>query len=346
MSSSRNEAVAKSAEALLEQVGSRITQQKYIARDYQHVDGTSFAAPIASRRSSRRCSRRTPRLHARRRFARACSRRRRRSKTCPKKEIQGRVWCNPAAAVAWAEAPKAMMRKAHIQKLALLAALLCACRRKHTSTTHVEAASQSVPAGPPPLRCTFPSGPHLFPEEIHRSRRRCAARSGVRPGDVDGRYRKWQQHSSRVGPRAGAQGNGDGSRVNAALKLLAAFTCRTRRARMATSSCSARSTAASSRAIRSSSSSSAPEGIAPRAAHLAFTARLLAEANAPHLRPRSARSRVGAIPRVAAGRIRLSMAARPRRAFDARHRLGRTPVATTPSEHASRGDDLWWTALR
>jgi serine protease AprX len=33
---------------LLEQIASRIEKQKYIARDYQHVDGTSFAAPIVS----------------------------------------------------------------------------------------------------------------------------------------------------------------------------------------------------------------------------------------------------------------------------------------------------------
>jgi serine protease AprX len=33
---------------LLEQIAARIMKQKYIARDYQHVDGTSFAAPIVS----------------------------------------------------------------------------------------------------------------------------------------------------------------------------------------------------------------------------------------------------------------------------------------------------------
>jgi serine protease AprX len=45
---SSNEAIARSSEALLEQVTQRITLQKYIARDYQHVDGTSFAAPIVA----------------------------------------------------------------------------------------------------------------------------------------------------------------------------------------------------------------------------------------------------------------------------------------------------------
>jgi serine protease AprX len=45
---SSNEAVAASSKALLEGVSARIMMQKYIARDYQHVDGTSFAAPIAA----------------------------------------------------------------------------------------------------------------------------------------------------------------------------------------------------------------------------------------------------------------------------------------------------------
>lgn len=42
------EAVASSSQALLDQVSARISMQKYIARDYQHVDGTSFAAPIVA----------------------------------------------------------------------------------------------------------------------------------------------------------------------------------------------------------------------------------------------------------------------------------------------------------
>jgi serine protease AprX len=45
---SRIEAVAESSKALLEGVSARIALQKYIARDYQHVDGTSFAAPIVA----------------------------------------------------------------------------------------------------------------------------------------------------------------------------------------------------------------------------------------------------------------------------------------------------------
>jgi serine protease AprX len=42
------EALARSSADLLERLGERIALQKYIARDYQHVDGTSFAAPIVS----------------------------------------------------------------------------------------------------------------------------------------------------------------------------------------------------------------------------------------------------------------------------------------------------------
>jgi len=42
------EAVAASSAELLERTAARIALQKYIARDYQHVDGTSFAAPIVA----------------------------------------------------------------------------------------------------------------------------------------------------------------------------------------------------------------------------------------------------------------------------------------------------------
>ncbi len=42
------ESVAQASAELLERTVSRITMQKYIARDYQHVDGTSFAAPIVA----------------------------------------------------------------------------------------------------------------------------------------------------------------------------------------------------------------------------------------------------------------------------------------------------------
>ena len=45
---SRNPVVAESSKSLLESVSARIQLQKYIARDYQHVDGTSFAAPIVA----------------------------------------------------------------------------------------------------------------------------------------------------------------------------------------------------------------------------------------------------------------------------------------------------------
>jgi len=45
---SRIETIAESSAGLLAAVGDRITLQKYIARDYQHVDGTSFAAPIVA----------------------------------------------------------------------------------------------------------------------------------------------------------------------------------------------------------------------------------------------------------------------------------------------------------
>jgi len=45
---SRIEEVVKSSSELLDQVDARITLQKYIARDYQHVDGTSFAAPVVA----------------------------------------------------------------------------------------------------------------------------------------------------------------------------------------------------------------------------------------------------------------------------------------------------------
>jgi len=45
---SRMTAIAESAADLLERVTARIALQKYIARDYQHVDGTSFAAPIVA----------------------------------------------------------------------------------------------------------------------------------------------------------------------------------------------------------------------------------------------------------------------------------------------------------
>lgn len=45
---SRNPVIAESSKALLESVSARIHLQKYIARDYQHVDGTSFAAPIVA----------------------------------------------------------------------------------------------------------------------------------------------------------------------------------------------------------------------------------------------------------------------------------------------------------
>jgi serine protease AprX len=41
-------ALAESSADLLDRVGARIELQKYIARDYQHVDGTSFAAPIVA----------------------------------------------------------------------------------------------------------------------------------------------------------------------------------------------------------------------------------------------------------------------------------------------------------
>jgi len=45
---SKIEAQAESSADLLERVTERIALQKYIARDYQHVDGTSFAAPIVA----------------------------------------------------------------------------------------------------------------------------------------------------------------------------------------------------------------------------------------------------------------------------------------------------------
>jgi serine protease AprX len=35
-------------QALIDTIGARITRQKYISPDYQHVDGTSFASPIAA----------------------------------------------------------------------------------------------------------------------------------------------------------------------------------------------------------------------------------------------------------------------------------------------------------
>ena len=34
--------------ALIDAIASRINRRKYISSDYQHVDGTSFASPIAA----------------------------------------------------------------------------------------------------------------------------------------------------------------------------------------------------------------------------------------------------------------------------------------------------------
>lgn len=85
---------------LLEQIGARIMKQKYIARDYQHVDGTSFAAPIVSSIIAQM-------LEANPKLAPADVREgllqtARKLEGVPE-EIQGAGLVNAAAAVEWAE---------------------------------------------------------------------------------------------------------------------------------------------------------------------------------------------------------------------------------------------------
>ncbi len=92
--------IAESASDLLERVTARIALQKYIARDYQHVDGTSFAAPIVASVVAQMleanpaltpASVRAGLLHTARRLEGVPA------------ELQGAGLVQPAAAVAWAE---------------------------------------------------------------------------------------------------------------------------------------------------------------------------------------------------------------------------------------------------
>lgn len=101
---SRIETVAASSEALLEQVQDRITLQKYIARDYQHVDGTSFAAPIVASVIAQMLEA-NPTLSPAQ--LRAGLLENTRTLADVPAEVQGAGVINPAAAVAWAEAIRA-----------------------------------------------------------------------------------------------------------------------------------------------------------------------------------------------------------------------------------------------
>ncbi len=97
---SRIEAAAHSSEALLHQVSERIVLQKYIARDYQHVDGTSFAAPIVASVIAQMLEA-NPKLTPARVRAGLLETARKLDGVAP--AVQGAGLVEPAAAVAWAE---------------------------------------------------------------------------------------------------------------------------------------------------------------------------------------------------------------------------------------------------
>jgi serine protease AprX len=91
--------VAESSSALLEGVSARIALQKYIARDYQHVDGTSFAAPIVASVVAQMLEA-SPRLTPAELKAGLLTTARKLPEVPG--EVQGAGVLSPAAAVAWA----------------------------------------------------------------------------------------------------------------------------------------------------------------------------------------------------------------------------------------------------
>jgi serine protease AprX len=96
----RDERERNSALGLLEAVEERLTLQKYIAPDYQHVDGTSFAAPVVASVVAQMLEA-NPRLtHAQVREGLMAT-----ASALPgvPTEQQGAGMVDPAAAVAWAE---------------------------------------------------------------------------------------------------------------------------------------------------------------------------------------------------------------------------------------------------
>ena len=88
-------------DALLAVIGDRILKQKYIARDYQHVDGTSFAAPIVASVAAQMLEA-NPKLRPS--DVREGLLQTTRKLDGVSAEIQGAGLVQPAAAVAWAEA--------------------------------------------------------------------------------------------------------------------------------------------------------------------------------------------------------------------------------------------------
>jgi serine protease AprX len=100
---SRITLVAESSSALLERVSARITLQKYIARDYQHVDGTSFAAPIVASVVAQMLEA-NPKLTPREVREGLCTTARKLPDTDD--HVQGAGVVSPAQAVAWAEAKR------------------------------------------------------------------------------------------------------------------------------------------------------------------------------------------------------------------------------------------------
>ncbi len=94
------EALAQSSADLLERVNARIAMQKYIARDYQHVDGTSFAAPIVASIAAQMLEA-NPRLGPADVRAGLLQTARKLDGVSP--EIQGAGLVDAAAAVKWAE---------------------------------------------------------------------------------------------------------------------------------------------------------------------------------------------------------------------------------------------------
>lgn len=95
------EALARSSAELLERVSARIAMQKYIARDYQHVDGTSFAAPIVASIAAQMLEA-NPKLSPKDVRAGLLQTARKLDGVSP--EIQGAGLVDASAAVAWAEA--------------------------------------------------------------------------------------------------------------------------------------------------------------------------------------------------------------------------------------------------